>query len=119
MDCGTPCILTSKILILNCFARIFRRRRGNLAGLQVDYHKTVNVKHCTDDGDTLKSVYHLLPSQPECGAYDSLTRALSNSPALCKTYLRFFYKNGSVSDLLVEGTSGFVHSLKPQEVNLP
>ena len=26
---------------------------------------------------------------------------------------------GSVSDLLVEGTSGFVHSLKPQEVNLP
>ena len=29
MDCGTPCILTSKILILNCFARIFRRRRGN------------------------------------------------------------------------------------------
>ena len=26
--------------------------------------------------------------------------------------------NGSVSDLLVEGTRGFVHSLKPQEVNL-
>ena len=26
---------------------------------------------------------------------------------------------GAVSDLLVEGTSGFVHSLKPQEVNLP
>ena len=25
----------------------------------------------------------------------------------------------AVSDLLVEGTSGFVHSLKPQEVNLP
>ena len=25
---------------------------------------------------------------------------------------------GSVSDLLVEGTRGFVHSLKPQEVNL-
>ena len=28
-------------------------------------------------------------------------------------------KIGSVSDLLVEGTSGFVHPLKPQEVNLP
>ena len=27
-------------------------------------------------------------------------------------------EHGSVSDLLVEGTRGFVYSLKPQEVNL-
>ena len=36
-----------------------------------------------------------------------------------KLFLSIFAFVGSVSDLLVEGTSGFVHSLKPQEVNLP
>ena len=36
-----------------------------------------------------------------------------------KKIIGIWNERGSVSDLLVEGTSGFVHSLKPQEVNLP